>query len=541
MIVYGDHPRPTTLAALDAEAAARLDTARATRPGLARHTALVAAFLAAAEATRARADADFAHVGYDRRTPESDVAMAALVRLARATRVSWRSRFRRTPVPRIEPPAHDPTPVTTKPAEGFAFYALYPEAVLDALEPLSPVRDLAIVGLRGIGTALAALAAAATRSRRSPITVRPTGHPFARTLSVDPALARDVAAAATALVADEGPGLSGSSMAAAVDWLGQAGLSAKRVHLLTSHAGPPGAMADDRIRALFAACPRHVVSFEASIAPHLPGWVADLLGQPLTAWRDVSGGAWADAVTPTDPPRERLKFIASTASGRYHVKFAGLGAVGEAKLARARALGSWVPPPIGLVHGFLVERWIERASSASPTPTEVAGYLATRARPPEGPGASPADLIEMARANIGEALGPEAVAAFDSLAPVLETLPSRAIAIDNRLHEWEWVRDAHGRLFKADALDHCEAHDLIGHQDIAWDVAGAAIELGLDPATLARACGANTRLVAIHLLIYPAFQLGLWTMAGHPRAAFYAAHLRAALTPVGRPRAAAGR
>jgi len=529
LIVYGDHPRPTTLAALDADAAARLDAARTAPPRLARHTALVAAFLAAAEAARARADADLERVGHDRRTLEGDVAMAALVRLARALRVSWRSRFRRTPVPRVEPPAHDPTPVTTKPVEGFAFYALYPEAVLDALDDASG-RDLAIVGLRGIGTALAALAAAAARTRRLPITVRPIGYPFARTLSVDPALARDFATARAALVADEGPGLSGSSIAAAVEWLGQAGVSKARVHLLTSHAGPPGAMATPVNYALFAACPRHVASFAASIAPRLPGWVADLLGEPITAWRDISGGAWADATTPVDPPRERLKFVATTASGRYLVKFAGLGAVGEAKLARAHALKGWVPPPIGLAHGFLVERWIERGPSAPPTAAEVGNYLAARSRLPHGPGADLATLIAMARANIDEALGPDAAVAFDARTAGYERLPTRPVATDNRLHAWEWVRDADGRLYKTDALDHCEAHDLIGHQDIAWDVAGAAIELGVDPAPLARACGADTRLVALYLLLYRAFQLGLWTMAGHSRAAFYAAHLSAALS-----------
>ena len=36
-----------------------------------------------------------------------------------------------------------------------------------------------------------------------------------------------------------------------------------------------------------------------------------------------------------------------------------------------------------------------------------------------------------------------------------------------------------GRLLKSDALDHCHAHDLVGCQDVAWDIAGAAIEFDL--------------------------------------------------------------
>lgn len=553
MIVYGDHPRPTTLGALEAEAAARLEAARATLPGLARHAALVAAFIAAAEVVRARADLDFAVCGHDRRVAEVEQGMAALVRVARAVRVSWRTRFRRTPVPCSRVVAPDPRPVTTKPAEGFAFYALYPEAVLDALSP--PLRSggdvraadggggpdigLVIVGVRGIGTALAALAAAATRIRRVPITLRPVGHPFARELAVDGARAGDLAGATRALVTDEGPGLSGSSFAAVVGWLGANGIPPGRVQLLTSHDGPPGARASASTRALFRACPRLSAGFEASIAPHLWAWVVDLLGEPLTGWRELSGGAWADAATPTDSARERRKFLVTAASGRYLVKFAGLAAIGDAKLVRARALDGFAPPPVGVVHGFLVERWIE-GRAAMPSPAEAAAYLDARAALPTGSGASLADLIAMACANIGEALGPQAESVFTTRIAGGERLPSRPVAVDGRLHAWEWVRDADGRVWKTDALDHCEGHDLIGHQDIAWDVAGATIELGLDPAHLARVTGADPRLVVLHGLLYPAFQLGLWTKAGHPRADFYAEWLRGALS-AGPPPAASGR
>jgi len=37
-----------------------------------------------------------------------------------------------------------------------------------------------------------------------------------------------------------------------------------------------------------------------------------------------------------------------------------------------------------------------------------------------------------------------------------------------------------GRLIKADAVDHCRGHDLVGCQDPGWDLAGAAVELSLD-------------------------------------------------------------
>ncbi|WP_431268207.1 hypothetical protein [Dankookia sp. P2] len=57
-------------------------------------------------------------------------------------------------------------------------------------------------------------------------------------------------------------------------------------------------------------------------------------------------------------------------------------------------------------------------------------------------------------------------------------------------------------------MDHHAAHDLIGCQDIAWDVAGAMVELGLDPVL-----PVDRGLLGFLLPCYCAFQLGAWTMA----------------------------
>ena len=57
----------------------------------------------------------------------------------------------------------------------------------------------------------------------------------------------------------------------------------------------------------------------------------------------------------------------------------------------------------------------------------------------------------------------------------------RRTETDNRLHVWEWLIRPDGRLLKTDALDHHAAHDLVGCQDVAWDVAGAVVELDLSP------------------------------------------------------------
>jgi hypothetical protein len=48
---------------------------------------------------------------------------------------------------------------------------------------------------------------------------------------------------------------------------------------------------------------------------------------------------------------------------------------------------------------------------------------------------------------------------------------------------------AGGRLLKSGALDHHAGHDLVGHQDIAWDIVGAVVELGLSRSARDQLCG----------------------------------------------------
>ena len=107
--------------------------------GIVRHGALVAAFIEAGELAQGVADAEFAaRGGCDGRSPAGDAALAFLTRLAAFVRSSWDSGFaelrsgadggaRGARARRRLPEA-----VEVKRAEGFAFYALYPEAYLAA-------------------------------------------------------------------------------------------------------------------------------------------------------------------------------------------------------------------------------------------------------------------------------------------------------------------------------------------------------------------------------------------------------------------------
>jgi hypothetical protein len=110
------------------------------------------------------------------------------------------------------------------------------------------------------------------------------------------------------------------------------------------------------------------------------------------------------------------------------------------------------------------------------------------------------------------------------------------------MHLWEWLHLPDGRLLKADGIDHSAAHDLVGCQDVAWDVAGAAVELGLshDEAESLRAavelagCSVEPDLVAALTPCYLAFQLGACTMASQSAGAEEAVRLKGAATRYGR-------
>ncbi|MGE5609262.1 MAG: hypothetical protein ACM359_08415, partial [Bacillota bacterium] len=155
-------------------------------------------------------------------------------------------------------------PLRVKTPEGFAFYALYPEQYCAAAHDWlanhrhANPKSAIVVGIRSIGTTLSAAVAAALKAhgwnvRR--LTVRPTGHPYARRVAIAP---DQLHGAAYALVADEGPGLSGSSMAAVAQALVHAGLDQSRISFLPGHTGPPGHAASAEVRSWWTTTRRYV-------------------------------------------------------------------------------------------------------------------------------------------------------------------------------------------------------------------------------------------------------------------------------------------
>ena len=551
MLVYGDRVRAVDPRARLAALRAQLEAIAADPAGLARHAALVAAFLDASELAQGVADALAEPRGFDARDPVSDALLAMVVALARELAASWRTRFAHTPrVPALPDDLALPDAIRCKQAEGYAFYALYPEAYVTAADRAARAAPgpRRVIGLRSIGTGLAALVAAAT-SAPLPSTVRPRGDPFARRLELAPALAAEWLAdpAATIAIADEGPGMSGSSFGAVLDLLEERG--AARVEVYPSHAGELGPAASERHRARWRRIPRHVVTADDVIVPELPRWLAELVGPLVAPLEDLSGGAWRArrfagpaAWPPAVLQQERRKLLARTADGAFVARFAGLGATGERALARAGALhaAGFAPEPRGLVHGFLVERWIEPVAPLARVERahaieHVGRYLAFRARAlpaaASGDGARLPDLLRMARRNLALALGAGASPALDAIDPALDARV-RPVQVDARLHAWEWLVAPDGSIVKTDGVDHCAAHDLVGCQDLAWDIAGAEAELALDAAELRRLLAiapVDPELLAALRPCYLAFQLGRHALAIDSSPPDEAARLRAAV------------
>jgi len=532
VLVYGDGWREVTPREQLAALAALL---RSQSAGRERHDELVRALIEAGELAQGLADAEFAARGFDDATPLQAAALALVVALARKVQASWSSGFASAgPTAWVElaalAAAAPPEPVRCRVAEGYAHYAVYPEAFMAAAAELRGA-PLLIAGLRSIGLSLAAAVAAASGAAEV-VTLRPHGPPFERRVAVSARLARRLAAhSGLFAVVDEGPGLSGSSFGAVGDLLEGLGIPAERIVYLPSHPGAPGPAAQARHRERWRGA-RRLVRVLDDVAPPaaLAGWFDDLTGGAERI-EDLSHGGWRAGLAPAKRPPiwaagERRKFRLTTATGTYVARFAGLGRIGAAKRERAEALhaAGFGPEPVALRHGFLLERWIDGAPLAGPAaaPPRLGDYLGYRRRrlPAHAPGAGGEALRQMARVNAAEIGGIELADAvarrLDGLAELERRL--EPVQIDGRLHCWEWVRAPDGELRKTDALDHCCAHDLIGCQDVGWDLAGAAVEFGLDAAATRelerQVLGRPDPLrTDVFRGLYCAFQAGLWSMA----------------------------
>jgi hypothetical protein len=587
MLVYGDTRRIEDPRRKAAAIRAGLSRLVEPLPPIERHALLADLLIEAGELEQGLLDGELARHGEERPGPVGGAASRLTRAAAEALLPSFRAlgslpageevRLATAPIGRAldELLAHDlPGTVEVSVPEGYAFYGLYPESYFRAAETAPrPAGEgpLKVIGIRSVGTGLAAAVAAVAGDGAATASVRPEGHPFARRIAVSPRLERELLSGEGGrrpqyAVVDEGPGLSGSSFGCVADWLEDRGVAPEAITFFPSHRGGPGPYASERHRVRWERARRGVTEFEdlfASPQAHWPlaSWVEDLTGEAAEPLEDLSAGRWRERLFPdrslwpaVDVQGERRKYLLTTGKGRWLLKFAGLGRYGKEKLALAQGLGNarLIPPVTGLRHGFLVGPWLE---GVRPLPLAgvdpgvlldaLATYLAFRAArfpaSPEERGATPVKLFEMTVHNTQRSLGPVStgmVREWRGRLPEIARL-ERSILTDNKMHAWEWLVTPEGKILKADALDHHRGNDLVGPQDVAWDLAGAAVELDLDEddlewlaATVARRAGISRPQGAqldFYTLAYLAFQTGRHTLAAEalePTAPAEAAGLR---------------
>ncbi len=447
--------------------------------------------------------------------------------------------------------------------EGYAFYALYPEQYAQAAQDwaahIAPNTDArtVVVGIRSIGTSLAALVSRTLGDngwRTVSLTVRPTGHPFARRIEGG---LPDTEGAQYALVVDEGPGMSGSSLAAAAQALAHAGMDAERIAFLPGHPNDPGGQGSDDVKRWWAITPRFVTRPQdmrwngLSLPDALAKQTCLLLDLPY-CFEDVhvddfGGGLWRRSVYTSEAdwpaacaafemPKYRVTLPNET---RVLWKFAGLATNAEG-MDQAQAMyrqlmlrheAGWTAQPLGTAMGFVAVKWIDGVplTCADITPDilrHMGLYIAAVAGPPlthEEHAASLTRLADMLYWNTWETLD-EAHAARTRVwseraqnAVWLQSAPSYG---DGRMAACEWLRLPDSTLLKTDSGGHDADHTVVGKQCWLWDIAGAIVEWQLESAdadTLLQAAQDGLKhdeqtippdIITFYQMAYAAFRAG---------------------------------
>ncbi len=436
--------------------------------------------------------------------------------------------------------------VETTVPEGFAQYAVYPEMYLEAARRCHAELgrfDAVCLGLRSIGTSLSAAVTAALRElgcRITSHTLRPRGHPFDRRPQLGQELHQALGLEKDAyfLLVDEGPGISGSSLAGTADELQRMGVADERIIFLPSWETDGSALRSEVARQHW---PRHVqytATFEEV-------WLNS--GRLSAAFRgrrvqDLSGGSWRPDIfgepekfPPVQPQHERRKYLVhsggdSEPRSATLFKFVGLGQYGESKLRRAERLADakFTSAPCGVLHGFIALPFVP-GMPVSPGETDsqlldtLASYLAHLSEQHAAePSVTVESLEKMARINTSEGLGEAWIPRLEGwLRSSSKRWCEKPVALDGRMLPHEWIRTASGYL-KTDATDHYDDHFYPGCQDIAWDVAAVSIEHRLTREQQSHFLDryqtlSGDRTIAarlpIHAIGYLAFRLGYATMA----------------------------
>jgi hypothetical protein len=414
-----------------------------------------------------------------------------------------------------------PLVLTTAPPEGFSYYALHP---LDFARTAEQMADsscpTAVLGVRSIGTTLSAVVMAVLKKKfvlTQRITVRPTGHPYDRNIQFPPEQARWIRRwqekSARYLVVDEGPGRSGSTFLSVAEALVRLGVSTSRIILMGSVEPDPGTL-----RAKNAAARWQTFRYVKCAPSSYSCFSHDTY---------IGGGEWRRVLLHDSaewpacwPQMERLKFFSADRNGFF--KFEGLGRSGEVVRQRARCLAEagFACPVEDADDGFALYRAM---TLRSPHPKDVsakvleriAQYCTFRAAEFRAEACVPALLSETLVFNLRQEFGVE----LDLDADVMAS--KQPVLADARMQPYEWIRREDGELIKTDGVSHGDDHFFPGPCDIAWDLAGTAVEWDLHPDKLDYLLGRFRELsgidgsqrIQVFILAYAVFRMAFCKMA----------------------------
>jgi hypothetical protein len=412
-----------------------------------------------------------------------------------------------------------PEMLSVSPPEGFTYYALHPSDFANVLSRIPEVpRHCAVIGVRSIGTTLSAVLLAALSAAGRPanrITVRPSGHPYSRRTEFSPDEMSGVRQNITAqfLVVDEGPGRSGSTFLSVAEALLREGVPRQNVTLIGSRDPDVTSLCADDVVMRWQAF--RFIATSPSVNGRFQGWTYAGGGH----WRHLllpEGELWPESWT----QMERLKFISP--DGQSFYKFEGMGPIGAVVRDRAFALADagFGPKARDAGDGFLAYELLRSprlrpADISTALLNRMADYCAFRHTDFAIQNAQPTQLGEMLAFNVSQEFGvtlslPEEILCMQ-----------RAVIVDGRMQPHEWIAGGTDNFVKTDGVDHGDNHFFPGPCDIAWDIAGIAVEWGLEESAVSylidRFCqlsGRNLfRSFSFYKLAYCVFRLGSCKMA----------------------------
>ena len=432
--------------------------------------------------------------------------------------------------------------------EGYAYYSVYPEMYLEAARRYHRThapRRAVCLGVRSIGTSLSAVVAGTLEELGCAVasfTVRPHGHPFNRRPIVTPELAEILQREgdATFLLIDEGPGISGTSLAGTADLLSHLGIADDRIVLFPSWSTDGSGLKSDQARKRWARHRQCVVDFEEV-------WLTSgrlMRTLPPGKLRELSAGAWRNEICArpehfpaVQPQHERRKYRYEPHAHAGIPEISWLSFVGlmpdttAPMLRRAQqiAAAGFTRGPKSVMHGFLVTPFTQGSPLQAQEPVDailldtLASYLAYISRTQTTqPSVTEDALLDMVVTNVSEGLGDTWLSRLHSrLKTCGASWCDRTVALDGRMLPHEWIRTSGGYL-KTDAVHHHDDHFFPGCQDIAWDVAGTCLEFNLQPNDRQhlieqyQELSGDSTIVArlpLHAITYLAFRLGYTTLA----------------------------